>query len=193
MKSIYVHLTAGLLVLILHGFARADSLYNERSFRPLTSDNKAFRAGDMVTVQIFENSSASTNSDTTTRRKNNLAGSLRQDNGVGTGYGLAVGGDFDGGGRTQRNGKLLAQISVNVIEVLASGDLKIQGDQLLSINDEQQKIRLEGNIRPQDISDTNIVLSTRISNAKITYLGDGDLSERQKRGWWRKVLDLFGL
>ncbi len=175
------------------GSCYAESLYQEKTFRPLTSDNKALRVGDVITVQIFENSSASTNSDTTTRRKNNLSASLRHDSGIGTGTGVAVSGDFDGGGRTQRNGKLLAQISVNVTELLSNGDMRVQGDQLLSINEEQQKIKLEGRIRPQDISDSNIVLSTRIADAKITYLGDGDLSDRQKRSWWRKVLDLFGL
>ena len=171
----------------------AESLYQEKTFRPIASDNRAFRVGDVLTVQVFENSSASTNSDTTTRRKNSISAGIQHDLGSTHGFGLDANGDFDGGGRTQRNGKLLAQLSVNVVEIFANGDMNIQGDQQLSINNEQQKIKLEGRVRQQDISDSNIVLSTRIADAKITYLGDGDLSERQKRGWWRKVLDIFGL
>ena len=171
----------------------AESLYQEKTFRPIASDNRAFRIGDVLTVQVFENSSASTNSDTTTRRKNSISAGIQHDLGTNHGFGLDANGDFDGGGRTQRNGKLLAQLSVNVVEIFANGDMNIRGDQQLSINNEQQKIKLEGRVRQQDISDSNIVLSTRIADAKITYLGDGDLSERQKRGWWRKVLDMFGL
>jgi len=38
----------------------AESLYNEASYRSLTSDQRAYREGDVLTVLIVENSSAST-------------------------------------------------------------------------------------------------------------------------------------
>ncbi|HSV48020.1 MAG TPA: flagellar basal body L-ring protein FlgH, partial [Ramlibacter sp.] len=44
--------------------APAESLYREGSFRPLAGDNKAYRVGDAVTVQVIESSSASTSTDT---------------------------------------------------------------------------------------------------------------------------------
>ena len=34
------------------------SLYREDSWRGLTADHKAYRTGDVLTVQVFENSSA---------------------------------------------------------------------------------------------------------------------------------------
>ena len=43
--------------------AAAESLYQEGSFRPLTADNKAFRIGDSLTIQVFQNSSASSSAD----------------------------------------------------------------------------------------------------------------------------------
>jgi flagellar L-ring protein precursor FlgH len=52
---------------------------------------------------------------------------------------------------------------------------------------------LEGRVRPQDISDGNVVVSSRLADAKITYVGQGDLAERQKPAWWRKVFDWLGL
>ena len=82
---------------------------------------------------------------------------------------------------------------MSVTEVLSNGDLRVSGQQQVSINDEIQKIGVEGRIRPYDISENNVVLSTRLADAKITYLGDGEITERQRRGWWRKLLDLFGL
>jgi flagellar L-ring protein precursor FlgH len=170
----------------------AESLYVEGAYRPLTADNKAFRVGDVVTVQVLENSSAVTNSDTTTRRKNSISADLSLTRNPSITAGVNVGGDFDGGGQTQRASKLLAQLSVGVIEILPNGDLKLSGEQVLYVNDEQQRVKLQGRARPQDISDGNIILSTRLADAKITYVGDGDLSERQRRSWWRSLVDWIG-
>jgi flagellar L-ring protein precursor FlgH len=174
---------------VLH--AHGSSLYDEKTYRPLTADSKAYRLGDVLTVQVLESASASTNSDTSTRRKNSLSGTLQHGDHRAAAE-LSVAGDFDGGGRTQRNGKLLAQLSVTVTEVLPNGDLLVAGDQLLILNEERQRISLEGRVRPQDISDGNLLLSNRLANARITYLGDGDLSERQKRSWWRRFADWMG-
>jgi flagellar L-ring protein precursor FlgH len=53
--------------------------------------------------------------------------------------------------------------------------------------------QLDGRVRPQDISDGNLVLSTRLADARITYVGEGDLSDRARRAWWRRFLDAVGL
>lgn len=172
--------------------AHAESLYNENSFRPLTADNKAFRIGDVVTVQVLENSSASTHAGTATHRKNGVSADFSLTRNPNLSAGMTVGGDFDGGGRTQRASKLLAQLTVNVIGIQPNGDLQLAGEQVLYVNDEEQRVKLEGRARPQDISDANIIVSTRLADAHITYVGDGDLSERQRRGWWRSLLDWLG-
>lgn len=173
--------------------AWATSLYDAQNFKPLTSDNKALRVGDTLTVQIFENSSATASADTATRRNNELNASLlAPSTGNLSQAGLGVNGGFDGGGRTQRTNRLLATVSVTVQEVLPNGELRIAGEQLLTVNDEQQKVNLEGRVRPLDVSDGNIVLSTRISDARITYVGEGDVTERSKRGVWRQLLDWIG-
>lgn len=174
--------------------AVAESLYNEGTYRQLTSDNKAFRVGDVITVQVYENSSALTSTDTTSQRKNNLnVGITTLPAGRQIGGAVNVAGDFDGGGTTQRTNKLLATITVAVQEVLPTGDLRVAGEQLLTVNDEQHKVSLEGRVRPQDISDGNVVLSTRLAEARINYVGEGELSDRQRRAWWRKLLDWLGL
>jgi len=174
--------------------ASAESLYQEGSFRPLTADNKAFRLGDSLTVQVFENSSASTSANTGTRRANDITGSVTHTGGKVVGQlGIGVAGEFDGGGRTQRANKLLATLTVTVQDVLPNGDLRVAGEQLLTVNEELQKVNLEGRVRPQDISDGNVVLSTRLADARITYVGEGDVSDRARRSIWRKVFDWLGL
>ncbi len=173
--------------------ASGQSLYDEKTFRSLTADNKAYRIGDLLTIQVLENSAAQANADTGTRRANNISAQLDRPKLGSVNVGVAVAGNFDGGGQTARAGRLLAQLSVTVREVLPNGDLRVGGEQLLIINDEKQKIELEGRVRPQDVSDGNVVLSTRLADARITYVGQGDVADRQRPAWWRKVIDWLGL
>jgi flagellar L-ring protein FlgH len=171
---------------------QAQSLYSEQSFRPLTADNKAFRVGDVVTIQVVENAVATANADTGTQRKNSLSVDVTRPRGIPLSAGIGIGGDFDGGGRTERAGKLLAQLTVSVREVLANGDLVVAGEQQLMINQERQRIGVTGRVRPQDISESNVVLSTRVADADITYVGEGHLADRQRPAWWRQAMDALG-
>lgn len=172
--------------------AHAQSLFEEASWRGLTSDNKAYRPGDVLTVQVLENSVASTSADTGTRRTNHLQAELAHGSSKVAEAGVSVAGDFDGGGRTQRASRLLTTLTVTVQEVLASGLLRVAGAQSVTVNDEVQRVTLEGLVRPLDITDGNVVQSIRIAQARITYVGEGDLTERGRRSWWRKLLDVVG-
>lgn len=183
------------LAVLAGGGARAESLYDAGTFRPLTADNKAFRVGDAITVHVFENSSARTSSDTSTERRNAIdasAGTSAINGGRPITGNVNVAGTFEGGGTTQRANRLLATLTVSVHEVLPNGDLRVAGEQNLTVNQETHKVRVEGRVRPQDIGADNTVVSTRLADAKLTYAGEGDLSDRQKRAWWRWVLDLLG-
>jgi flagellar L-ring protein precursor FlgH len=63
----------------------------------------------------------------------------------------------------------------------------------LSLNDERQTVNIQGRVRPVDINDGNVVLSTRLADARITLIGDGELTERQRRSWWKRAVDWLGL
>jgi flagellar L-ring protein precursor FlgH len=182
---------AGLVLLCASGHAQ--SLFREEAWRGLTADNKAYRPGDVLTVQVFENSSASSSAETGTRRDNRLQAELTHGSHKPSQAALAVAGEFDGGGRTQRASRLLTTVTVSVQEVLPGGQLRIAGTQSVTVNDELQRVTLEGIVRPVDISDGNVVQSTRIAQARITYVGEGDLTERGRPAWWRRLLDGLGL
>jgi flagellar L-ring protein FlgH len=100
---------------------------------------------------------------------------------------------LNGRGVTQREGRVLAQITVAVQSIAPNGDLLIAGEQLLEINNERQQIRVEGRVRLQDVSDVNTVLSTRLADAHISYAGEGDIADRQRPSWWHKLLTWFGI
>lgn len=182
----------GMFTLASGGVAQATSLYQENSYQPLVSDRKAHRRGELITVLVYENSSATSAANTSTGRDADVGVGIDIQ---GRRHGGSVGfnNQLDGRGSTQREGKVLAQITVAVTDVAPGGDLVIAGEHLLEVNNERQQIRVEGRVRPQDISDTNTVLSTRIANAKISYVGEGDLADRQRPGWWHRLLTQFGL
>jgi flagellar L-ring protein precursor FlgH len=185
-----------LLVLALPG-ARADSLYAAQTYRPLVADRRAHQPGDSVTILVYENSSATTAADTALRRKTELglqAGLHTPGRHVSDEASLAANSDFSGGGTIQRSGKLLAQLTVNVSGVAPNGDLLVSGEQLIEVNNDRQQIRVEGRVRPLDISDANTVLSSRLADARISYAGSGgELAARQKPGFLSKLLVWMGL
>ncbi|HYD79884.1 MAG TPA: flagellar basal body L-ring protein FlgH [Paucimonas sp.] len=170
----------------------AESLYDAGSFRAMVSDKRAHRIGDSLTVLIYENSSATTRADTSTHRKNNVGVRAFAD-GSDHAAGIGLSNDFDGGGTVQRSGRLLAQITASVTGIAPNGDLLITGEQMLEINADKQHIRVEGRVRTLDISDANTVLSSRLADARISYLGAGELTDSQRRGWLTKILTWLGL
>ncbi len=184
--------SALLALLALSGAVHGGSLYDPITYHPLTSDLRVRHVGDLVTVMVYENASATSTANTSAGRDGNVGFNI-QAPGKGYAGGIKTNNQLEGRGQTQREGKVLAQITVSIKAIAPNGDLTIAGDQLLEINNERQQIKLEGNIRQQDISDTNVVLSTRVANAKISYVGDGDLADKQRPGWWQRFLTLFGV
>lgn len=181
-----------LLLVIATAALPAESLYKADSYQALTSDLRARRVGDLITVMVYESASASSTANTSAGRDASV-GFEAQGTGKSWSAGISANNGTDGRGRTQREGRVLAQITVFVNAIGANGDLTIAGQQLVDINNERQEIMIEGRVRAQDVSDTNVVLSTRIANARIRYTGQGDLADKQRPAWWQRFLGLFGI
>ena len=171
---------------------QAVSLYQKNGYQALVSDRKAHQVGDVLTVVVYENSSATSAANTTAGRDADVGFDARMPGTSGAGS-VKLNNNLDGRGRTQREGSVLAQITVSVQGVADNGDLFIAGQQFVEVNNERQQIRVEGRVRLQDISNTNTVQSTRVADARISYIGDGDLSDKQRPAWWQRVLTWFGL
>jgi len=187
-----LRIACALAALVLASPATAGSLYKPGTFQPYTSDLRPRHVGDLITVMVYESASASTAANTSAGRDAAIGWETRL---PGKGYlgALKTSNQMDGGGRTAREGRVLAQITVAIQEITEHGDLVVAGEQVLDINDERQQIRVEGRVRARDVSDANVVLSTRIANARISYAGQGDLANVQRPAWWQRFLTLFGL
>jgi flagellar L-ring protein precursor FlgH len=170
----------------------ADSLFDQASYRSVVADRKAFQAGDALTVLILENASAQTSAQTVTSKSGGPSIKLALPS-TSKDASVAMHEDFSGQGNISRSGKLLGTITVLVQSVEANGDLTVKGEQLIEINEDKQAIKLEGRVRTADIRENNTLDSTRIANAKISYVGDGVLASRQHPGVLSRLFSLLGL
>lgn len=169
----------------------AESLYRPDAYRALTADPRAQGIGDVVTVLIVEAASAESSADSTEDAGFELSAGLTDASGLSRG-GVSVDTGSVGSGRTARAGKLRAQVSARVDKVLDNGNLLIRGSQLITINGEQQRITVQGVVRPIDIAPDNTVLSGRMMDARIEYVGEGWVARNQRPGLFRRLLQFFG-
>jgi flagellar L-ring protein precursor FlgH len=168
----------------------------------LVEDFKARTRGDTVTVVITETSSASKEATTSTARTTALSAGVPNFLGLETNMtgiknwmdlskllNADTSSKYDGSGSTTRKENLNATITARVVDVLANGNLLIEGRRNVMVNHEDQIILLEGTVRPKDISPDNIVYSAQIADARITYSGKGIVSDRQQPGWLMNMID----
>jgi flagellar L-ring protein FlgH len=78
---------------------------------------------------------------------------------------------------------LEGSIAVTVADVLPNGNLIVQGEKWMRINQGEEYIRLRGIVRPVDIGANNSVLSTQIADAQFAYGGTGAVAASSSPGW----------
>ncbi len=179
----------------------AGSLWTE-SRGSLFGDIKARQVGDILTVAIYEQASASREATTSTGRSSSASAGIDKFLGFETEFTklhsaidpsklieAGYDSDFKGSGSTSRKEDLVATLTTRVVEVYPNGNLRIEGGKTVTVNNEDQIIVLTGIVRPNDISPQNIVNSKYVLDAKIAYTGKGVISDKQKPGWMVRILD----
>ena len=168
----------------------------------LFTDLKAHRPGDLLTVQIIESSTAENSAKTNTGKKSDVSAGIpnffgfevEARNHITKGFdpdNLINGSyedSFKGSGTTTRSNKVTAVITAVVVEVLPGDNLVIEGHREITVNSEKHFITIRGIVRPRDISPGNVVLSTSIANLNVLYSGKGPIADKQREGWFLKVL-----
>lgn len=171
-------------LLLVCGDARA--AFDPDRYQPLTSDRRAIRSGDLLTVIVLESTRASSRASTDSSSDTDIAIQARH-NASRNDYGATLSGDARGVGGTQRAGDVRAQIAVMVTAEREDGTLEVSGEQVLTVNGEAQTIRLQGLVRATDVSADNTVLSNRIGNARIEFTGQGVVSDAQRQSVMFKI------
>ncbi|MBY5920022.1 flagellar basal body L-ring protein FlgH [Ferrimonas balearica] len=162
------------------------SLYRKGYNLALYQDRRAYRIGDILTVDLEEKTQASKKAGTSTSKDSSLQGSGSYGFGGSTGSGqaqLGGGRDFSGNGSSSQQNQLTGAITVTVSGVLPNGVLVIRGEKWLRLNQGDEYIRLVGLVRPEDVDQANRISSQRIADARISYGGRGTLAEVNAPGW----------
>jgi flagellar L-ring protein FlgH len=165
----------------------------------LTSDRRAFRLNDLLTVRVVENIEALGTADSSLNKRSRASAAVpslfgledRLPGGIDPGNLASVASEttFKGGGATSRTSQLTAIMTTRVAEVLPNGDLLIEGVREIAVNGEQQMVVLTGIVRPQDVRRNNVVLSTSVAQLRIQYFGKGLMRDNLKPGWLVRVLN----
>lgn len=161
-------------------------VYSSDMGMSLTSDSRAFRVGDVVTVMLQETTQASKRAGTSYSKEssNNVAApSLLGKVFPKASIGLGADNSFTGDATSTQQNALTGAITVVVQEVLPTGLLRVSGEKVLTLNQGEEFVRLRGYLRAADIDADNQVSSLRIANARIAYSAQGTLADTQSAGW----------
>jgi len=183
------------------------SLFAESEMDTLFSDSRARRVGDIVVVKIVESTQAESIADTTATKAGTNAYSVNAAFGaknvsmfpMGMGRSGAVGtglifdtnsaSNYSAKGTTTRENTVTASLAARVIRVLPGANLQIEGARAIRVNNETQYMVVTGIIRAKDVADDNSIMSTQIADANIEYYGQGVLADKQKPGWFSRMMD----
>ena len=171
-----------------------DSLALEPAVRhSWTSDDMRYHVGDIVTILIDENTTASANltdGHTETKKKGLGVDVEPPAPALPTTATLS----FNNNGDSQKRGTVLrqngfsAQLGARIVAISPSGLLRISAHKLVNVDKSQQDVTLSGWIRSEDISaGGNAVSSSRIADAEINYVQKGSLGT-PRVGFLSKVL-----
>ena len=161
------------------------------------TDQRARRIGDILTVSFNEiyaatkaQTAASSKTDAfgvtlPTGLPNMLTGGFDKDP---AGLNAGTTRSFAGSGNAVQSNSFSGLLSVTVVRVFDNGNMEVQGQKELTLNNGNEYVRVRGVVRPEDISATNIVSSDRLADAQIRYTGSGHLADSSQPGWLSQLM-----
>lgn len=170
----------------------------------LFGDRRAARRGDILTVVIEIDDSASISNSTGRSRNGKQTSGLpeflgipqRVDEILPEGSSMAEAFEssssstFKGQGSVSRNEKLTLRVAATVVEELPNGVLKIEGQQEVRVNFEMRELIVTGYVRPNDISRENEITYDKIAGARIAYGGRGQITDMQQPTYGQQIADI---
>jgi flagellar L-ring protein precursor FlgH len=182
----------------------ANSLWRTGA-RTFFNDQRAGKVGDILTVLINIDDSATPPNATSRARTSATTAGIPHLLGLESSLGKILPGGYDpanalstaskttndGSGAVNRAEKISLTVAAVVSAVLPNGNLVIQGTQEVRTNTELRQLTVAGIVRPEDISSTNTIQHTQIAEARINYGGRGDISRVQKTPAGQSLIERF--
>jgi len=172
--------------------------------RAFFKDHRAKEIGDILTVNLSLNDSASLANKTKRARndrekadvsallgyetklaKNNLPSGFKPTAAANFGNSHSTSGD----GTIARSEKINLSFAAVVTQILPNGSLVILGRQEVLVNSEMRELMVTGVIRPEDIESDNTIAHTKIAEMRVAYGGRGTLSNLQQARWGTQLWD----
>jgi len=161
------------------GLWTAQSPYSD-----LASDYKARNVSDLVVIQVVESTTATEDGAVKSQRTfsanssiTGLAGTPRANNGLQNIFSPNSSRTLNGQAQTSSDSTLTTSLSGRVVDVLPNGYLVIEAVRHMFMNNQHQTVIIHGVVRPGDISSSNTVASTAISNLEVELEGKGVISD----------------
>ena len=169
----------------------------------LLGDRRAMQRGDILTVVIEIDDSASISNSTSRSRSGSEELSipdlfglpqrvdprLPEGAGLGSAVGLSSSSSSDGDGSVRRNEQLTLRIAATVVGVMPNGVLSIAGSQEVRVNFELRELFVTGFVRPEDITRQNEITYDKIASARISYGGRGQITDMQQPRYGQQIVD----
>jgi flagellar L-ring protein FlgH len=167
------------------------AIYAQGTEVSLWNNVTARNVGDTLTVVLAESTEAEKSATTTTSKSTSaeltgptVAGRPITRNGTPL-LEASMGNEsqFAGNGAATQSNKLDGYITVTVARRFSNGNLLVRGQKWVAINNGREYVRLQGVVRPSDISPDNSVVSWKVADAYIAYGGQGTVANASKPGW----------
>ncbi len=167
------------------------AIYQAGQQMELFADLKARRVGDVLTIRLTESTAASKSAVTKTAKTtgvNNTGPTILGKTITAAGVPIFTttlsGADsFAGEGSSTQGNSLAGSLTVTVVDVQPNGNLVIQGEKNIRLNQGDEFVHLSGVVRRADIATDNTVTSDKVADAHISYSGRGVIDSSNRMGW----------
>ena len=159
------------------------SLWTPGDVSDLSSDYKARKLNDTVVILVAVQTTAAQSGDVNSARafqtSSAITGLAGQVNTNGLNPLLAANSSttLKGSGATDSSTTFQTSMTAQVIAVLPSGNLVIEAQRKIFMNNQHEDVTIRGVVRPNDIGSSNTVLSTALSNLEIEVKGKGIIAD----------------
>ena len=171
----------------------------------LFGDRRAAQRGDILTVviEIDDRAEISNSSDRSRSGSENMGmpslfgipqrlnESLPEGASMAEAVNTTGASSYEGSGTVSRNEKLTLRVAATVVEELANGVLRIEGQQEVRVNFELRELIISGYVRPIDISRQNEITYDKIAGARVSYGGRGQITDVQQPRYGQQVADIL--
>ena len=149
----------------------------------MVADYKASRVGDLVTINVTQNLSATSTGNVSTNRSfaastgiAALPGQLKTA-GVANLFSPSSTQVLSGKAQATSQTSLSTTLTGRVAAVLPTGTLVVEAEREINMNNQHETVILRGLVRPGDLDATNTVLSNSVGDLEVEVKGKGIISE----------------